>query len=188
MRRRIGFLFICSAVVPIAIFASTAWGCGALTTLSSAQKVAAPGSTISLSGRNFGATPANTPVEIRWNSRTGQKLNTTDINPVSGAFTANVQVPADASPGWYVVNATQYSSSTGAPKSGSPGRTTVRVQGAAATSTHPFGATKPTGSGGNGTPDLPLLGILLSASLLAAGLTLVARGRGKKATRPVLGV
>jgi hypothetical protein len=189
MRRRIGFLFICSAAVPIAVFASTAWGCGALTTLSSTPKVAAPGQTIQVSGRNYGATPGNTPVQIRWNSRTGPALEGGEsLVPAGGVITANVKVPANATPGWYVLNAVQFSSTTGAAKSGSPGRTTVRVQGSAQSSTTPFGATTPTGSGGSGSPDVPLPGILLSAALLATGLTLVARGRAKKANRPVLGV
>jgi len=187
MRRRIGFLFICSAVIPIAVFASAAWACGTLTTISSSTKVAAPNQSITISGRNFGATPANTPVEIRWNSRTGPKLNSADIIPQGGTFSANVKVPASAKPGYYVVNATQFSSSTGKPKSGSPGRTTIQVKGAAVASAAPWGASNATGSGGgSGLPDMPLLGIVLSAALLGTGLTLVARGQ--KATRPALGV
>lgn len=189
MRRRVGFLFICSAAIPIAIFASTAWACGALTTLSATPKVAAPNQSVTVSGRNFGAVPANTPVEIRLNSRTGPKLNTADIIPQGGAFTVNVRVPASARAGFYVLNAVQFSSTTGAPKSGSPGRTTMRVQGAPVASTaSPWGAAGPTGSGGPGSPDLPLPGILLSVALLVAGLTLVARDRGKKATGRALGV
>ncbi len=188
MRRRIGFLFICSAVIPIAIFASAAWACGTLTTISSSTRVAAPNQSITISGRNFGAIPANTPVEIRWNSRTGPKLNSADIIPQGGAFSVNVKVPASAKPGYYVVNATQFVSSTGKPKSGSPGRTTIQVKGAAVASAAPWGASNATGSGGPGLPDMPLLGIVLSAALLGTGLTLVARGRGQKATRPALGV
>lgn len=189
MRRRVGFLFICSAAIPIAIFASAAWACGAYTTASATPKVAAPNQTITVSGRNYGAAPNFGPVQIRWNSRTGPVLQ--ELPPTSGssfAFTTNVQVPASTIPGWYLVAVTQYRISDGTAKSGSPGRTTVRVQGAAAGSTAPWGAANPTGSGGPGSPDLPLPGILLSVALLGTGLALVARGRGKKATRPVLGV
>ena len=139
MRRRIGFLFICAAAIPIAVFASTAWACGALTTLSSTPKVAAPNQSVEIKGRNFGSVPGSTPVEIRWNSRTGPKLNIADIVPQGGAFTVNVRVPANATPGFYVMNAVQFSSTTGAPKSGSPGRTTVRVQGAAVATASPWG-------------------------------------------------
>ena len=186
MRRRIGFLLMCSATIPVAVFAATAWGCGALTTLKSSDSVAAPGQTITLTGRNYGNTPANSNVQIRWNGRTGPVL--AEATPVSGAISVPVTVPASAKPGWYVVAATQFVTATGNPKSGSPGRTTVRVQGNAVTSATPWGAGTPTGSGGSGSPDLPLPGILLSVALLAAGMTLVARDRAsKKATRPVLG-
>ena len=190
MRRRIGFIFICSAAIPIAVFAATAWGCGALTTLSSSPKFSAPNGTISVTGRNFSTSSSFTGVQIRWNSRTGpvlKEVSLAELQAGGGAFTTNVQVPASASPGWYVVNATQFNATTGAPKSGSPGRTTVRVQGSAASSAAPWGAAKPTGSSGPGTPDVPLPGILLSVALLATGLGLVARDRGKKASRPALG-
>ena len=185
MRRRIGFLLMCSATIPVAIFAATAWGCGALVTLKSSDSVAAPGQTISLSGRNYSTSNTFSTVQIRWNGRTGNVL--TDVTPAALANGVPVTIPNSAKPGWYVVAATQYRLSDGAPKSGSPGRTTVRVQGNAVTSATPWGAGKPTGSGGSGSPDLPLPGILLSVALLAAGMTLVVRDRGKKATRPVLG-
>lgn len=189
MRRRIGFLFICSAVIPIAVFASAAWACGTLTTLSTSAKVAAPNQAVTLTGRNFGAVPTFTPVDIRWGSRTGPKLNSSPVVPQGGTFSVNVRVPAAAKPGDYVVNATQFNASTGAPKTGSPGRVTMKVQGAARASTAPWGAPAPTGGSGGGTglPDMPLLGLLLSAGLLGTGATLVARGRGRT-TRPVHGV
>ncbi|MDQ3647811.1 MAG: hypothetical protein M3433_04385 [Actinomycetota bacterium] len=185
MRRRVGFLFICSALIPIAVFASTAWACGALTTLTSNTRVAAPNQSITLTGRNFGAVPPNTAVQIRWDSRTGPKLGP-DLVPTGGTVTTNVNVPATATPGDHVILATQYNATTGAPKSGSPARTTVRVQGAAVASAAAWGPSNPTGSGGPG-PDLPFVGLLLSAALLATGVTLVARDR-RQVTRPVLGV
>lgn len=187
MRRRFGFVFICVAALPIAIFASTAWACGALTTLSSSATVAAPGQSIEVTGRNFSSSSTFTPVEVRWNSRTGPVL-AGNISTGTSNFTEQVTIPASATPGWYVINATQYNATTGVPKAGSPGRTTVRVQGAAVGSTAPWGLTKPTGgSGGPGSPELPLPAIFLSVGLLAAGVAL-ARGKGRKATRPVLGV
>jgi len=185
MRRRIGFLLMCSATIPVAVFAATAWGCGALVTLKASDSVAAPGETITVSGRNYGNPPTNSAVSIRWNGRTGDVLTT--ATPTAGAISVPVTIPASAKPGWYVVAATQYNVNTGIAKSGSPGRTTVRVQGNAVSSSAPWGAAKPTGAGGSGSPDLPLPGILLSVALLASGMALVARDRGKKATRPALG-
>lgn len=185
MRRRIGFLFICSAVVPIAVFAATAWGCGTLVTMSSSPKVAAPNQLVTVTGRHWGATPTNTNVQIRWNSRTGPILR--EATPAEMLTGVLVAVPAGTAPGWYVLTGTQFNATTGVAKTGSPGRTTVRVQGASANSNTPWGAAKPTGSGGPGSPDVPVPAILLSVGLLATGLTLVARGRTKKATRPALG-
>ena len=182
MRRRVGFLFICSAAIPIAVFAATAWACGSLTTLSSSPKVAAPDATLTVKGRNWGAVPPNTNVQLRWNSRTGPILK--EVTPAELLTGTQVSVPGNATPGWYVINATQFNATTGVAKSGSPGRTTVRVQGPRSSSTAPWGAAKPTG--GPGSPDLPLPGILLSVALLATGLALVARDKGKKATRPAL--
>ncbi len=191
MRRRVGFLFIIGAAIPVAVFASTAWACGALTTLHASASVVAPNQVISVTARNFAAGPAaggtNSPVQIRWASRDGEVLEEVPEGGSRGdSITRNVRVPANAAPGWYVINATQFTA-TGAPKSGSPARTTVRVQGAAAPgATAPWGGGTPT-SAGPGSPDLPLPGILLSVALLATGLTLVFRDRGRKATRPALG-
>jgi len=191
MRRRIGFLFICCAAIPVAVFASTAWACGALTTLKADKSVAAPNEDVTLTARNFAPGPAATPagtstaVQIRWGSRTGPVLK--EVPEGGSLFTTTVKVPASATPGWYVINATQFNATTGVPKSGSPARTTVRVQGAAVGSTAPWGGAAPT-SGGPGGPDLPLPGILLSVALLATGMTLVFRDKGrKKATPTVLG-
>ena len=189
MRRRIGFLFIIFAAVPVAVFASTAWGCGVLTTLSAQKAVVAPNEVINVSGRNYAAGPAsggsNTPVQIRWASRSGSIL--TEV-PQGGTFTVPVRIPASATPGWYVLNATQFNATTGVPRSGTPGRTVVRVQGApvSGSSSAPWGAATPT-SGGPGGPEVPLPGLLLSVALLATGLTLVLRDRGKKAGRAALG-
>ena len=187
MRRRVGFLFIIFAAIPVAVFASTAWACGALTTLHTNASVVAPNQVIEVTARNFNNGPAaggsSSPVQIRWASRTGEVL---DEVPEGGSFTKAVRVPASAPSGWHVINAVQFTA-TGAPKSGSPARATVRVQGAPVPgATAPWGAT-PT-SGGPGSPDLPLPGILLSVALLATGLTLVFRDKGRrKATRPALG-
>jgi len=186
MRRRVGFLFICSAVIPITVVAATAWACGTLTTLSSSPKVTTPGGTLTITGRNWGAVPPNTNVQLRFDSRTGRVLK--EVTPAELLTGAQVAVPASATPGWHVIVATQFNATTGVAKSGSPGRTVVRTQGNAASSSAPWGAAKPTGSGGPGGLDLPLPGILLSVALLATGLTLVARDRGKKAIRPAVGV
>lgn len=186
MRRRVGFLFIIFAAIPVAVFASTAWACGALTTLSASKSVVAPNEVIQVTGRNFSNGPAATPpgtntaVQIRWASRSGPILTEA---PEGGTFTKPVRIPASATPGWYVLNGTQFNATTGVPKSGSPARTVLRVQGAAVASTAPWGAATPTSGGGPASPDVPLPGILLSVAMLATGIALVFRDKGKKARR-----
>lgn len=190
-RRRAGFLLIFGALVPLAV-AATAWACGVLATLVADKSVASPGTTLTVSGVNYSNDmTAFTPVQIRWNSRTGQILET--AIPTAGRIQQEVTIPPGTAPGWYSLNATQYSNTTGAAKSGTPGRTTVRVQGAGTSSATPWsnpggGVPVNVGDGPGGPPLLPtLLGVMLSLGMLAGGLTLVSRSRTRKANRPLLG-
>ena len=192
-RRRVGFLLIFGALVPLAV-AATAWACGVLATLKTDKAVAAPGEVLNVSGINYSSNMADfTPVQIRWNGRTGQQIG--QAIPVATRISTEVRVPAGVSAGWYSLNATQYRLDDGTPKSGTPGRTTLRVQGAAAAASSPWGsapgggATVAVGGGPGGPPLVPtLLGVALSLGLLGSGLTLVSRSRTRKANRPLLGV
>ena len=194
--RRIGFVLICSAAIPLVI-AATAWACGVLAFLKLDTSVARPGQLVTATGGNYGQVSSNSPVSIRLDSRRGPVLATATPDP-GGKINTTFNVPATARTGWHVIMATQTTSS-GTPKSGTPGRTTLRIQGAAKGSSGPvaaWGPSKPTGPGGSeasvgsaGTPAvLPtLLGILASLALLGTGLTLVRRGRARAADRPALG-
>ena len=192
-RRRVGFLLIFGALIPLAV-AATAWACGVLATLKVDRTVAAPGQQLTVTGVNYSSDMTNfTPVQIRWNSRTGQVLG--EAIPVGGRISTQVNVPAGVGAGWYSLNGTQYNVNNGAPKSGTPGRTTLRVQGAAAAAASPWGSAPGGGAavavdGGPGGPPLvpTLLGVVLSLGLLGSGLTLVSRSRTRKANRPLLGV
>ena len=198
MKRRIGvFLIIGAAVSLVAV--STAWACGVLATVSLSSSTAAPGSTLAVTGEHYSSSATFGPVAIRLNSRTATPLATTTPDAAGriGVTTPlNVTIPSGTSQGWYVVLATQNNTSNGTPKSGTPGRTSLRVQGASAASRKrhsgvaaaPWGSSKPTGGAGaslvahtgssTSTPVLPtLLGIVLSLGLLGTGLTLVVRGR-----------
>ena len=180
-RRRVGFLLIFGALVPLAV-AATAWACGVLATLRVDAPVAAPGQQLTVSGINYSSDMANfTPVQIRWNGRTGPQIG--QAIPVGGRISTEVTVP-NADPGWYSLNATQYNVNNGTPKSGTPGRTTLRVQGAAAAASSPWGSSPGGGGavavdgGPGGPPLLPtLLRVALSLGLLASGLSLVSRSR-----------
>ena len=205
-RRRVGFILICSAMVPLAV-ASAAWACGVLATLKLDTKAAAPGATVGVTGKNYSANTASaTPVTIRLDNRSGPVLKDNVPVQANGTISTSVQLPANVNPGWYVVLATQNlkdaNGNPTVPKSGTPGRTSLRVgsakrkSGAAA----PWSSSKPAGpgasgasvevdGGGVGSPaPLPtLLAIVLSLGLLGTGVTLVGRGRARAANRPVLG-
>ncbi len=180
-RRRAGFVLIFGALVPLAV-AATAWACGVLATVKVDSSVARPGQTLTVTGVNYSTSPDFTPVEIRWDSRTGPVIGQTNPRP-NGTIETTVRVPANADAGWHVVNGTQNRISDGTPKSGTPGRTTLRVQGAAAGAASPWSSTPGGGAvavdpGPGGPPLVPtLLGIVLSLGLLGTGLTLVSRSR-----------
>lgn len=191
-RRRAGFLLIFGALVPLAV-AATAWACGVLATVKVDKAVARPGEQLRVTGVNYSSSADFTPVEIRWNGRTGEIIGQATPQP-NGKIDTTVQVPANQPAGWYLVAGTQFRKSDGSPKSGTPGRTTMRVQGAAqgAASTWSSGpgggAGVAVGGGPGGPPLLPtLLGIVLSLALLGTGLTLVSRSRTRTADRPLLG-
>ena len=180
-RRRVGFLLIFGALVPLAV-AATAWACGVLATVK-VPSVANPGQTVNVSGVNYSTSATVTPVEIRWDSRSGPVLATTTPDP-SGRINTTVRIPRDARAGWHLVNGTQFRTSDGAPVAGTPGRDKVRVQGAAVGAASPWGSGPGGGAGVTvgGDPGSPallptLLGIVLSLGLLGGGLTLVARSR-----------
>jgi hypothetical protein len=184
---------IFGALIPLAV-ASTAWACGLLASLKSSATVANPGQTVTVTGTNYSNdVVTNTPVQIRWNSRTGPVIE--DAIPVQGRINEQVTLPTGVSPGWYQLTATQNRISDGQPRQGTPGRTTIRIQGAGAAAASPWGA----GPGGgatvalDGDPGAPALlptlaGVLLSLGLLGGGLTLVGRGRTRRANRPLPGV
>ncbi len=190
MKRKVGMFLIFAAVLPLAA-TSIAWACGVLATTSADKKVVAPGETMTVSGRNYSTTAGVSDITIRLNSRTGPVLGT--VAPTSSAFSKPVAVPTTLSPGWYLVVVTQFNAN-GTPKTGTPGRTTIRVQGSAAASVagSPWAKSTPPAQplaqapDAGSTPLLPILfAIALSLSMLFGGWTLVSR-KGRLSTRTPL--
>jgi hypothetical protein len=192
-------LLVFGAVLPLAA-ASAAWACGVLATLTFDTKVATPGQTVTATGKNYsapttgGANPQPTnasDVTIRLESRSGRVLTST-APPAAGKLNKSFTLPADISPGWYTVLATQFNAN-GTPKSGTPGRTTLRIQGAASragAAASPWNSAGPSGpsashDGGSLVP--LLLATLLSLTMLTAGWTLVGR-RGRPSAGPQISV
>lgn len=195
MGRRTGILFIFGAAIPLAIFASTAWACGVLATLKAAPSSAAAGQTVSTTGVNYSSSMTTfTPVSIRWDSRTGEVLKEV-VPEQNGTLNTTVQIPASASAGDHILIATQNRIDNGAPKSGTPGRTVVRVPGTAGSASVPASAWSDAKPGGSGVTVearesgySPFLAIGLSLGLLTVGLALVGRDRtGRGSRREPLG-
>jgi hypothetical protein len=175
--------------LPLAL-ASVAWACGVLATLKLDTKVAAPGDTVTATGKNYSSAQQFGDVEIRLQKRNGRLLATTPAS-ASGRINDTFALPEDLDPGWYVVVATQYNTNTGTPKNGTPGRTSLRVQGTSngGTVAAPWSSGgPPIGGGAGGQSLLPLLlAGLLSLSMLAGGLTLLGR-RSRNVPGTQLGV
>ena len=184
MKRKVGLVLIFAAVLPLAA-TSIAWACGRLSVINTNVKVASPGQEINVTGRNFDVRAGSSPVSIRLKTRTGEVLATTAPNS-SGIINATVRMPANADPGWYVMLATQ-TLSNGLPASGTPGRTTFRVNPPQNAAAAPTGTAwnAPSGPAADGSGSLTLLlAIGLSLAMLAGGWTLVAR-TGRSASRPL---
>jgi hypothetical protein len=193
MRRRVGLFLVIGSVLPL-VAVSAAWACGVLATLKLDTKVAAPGEAITATGKNYTTAAGSTPVVLHLKSRTGTTLASTTPN-ASGRISTTFPLPESLDPGWYVIVATQYLAS-GSPKSGTPGRTTLRVTGTRhrSATAAPWGATggpaQPSASSGGsdtgGQGLLPLvLAIALSLSMLGGGWLLLAR---RTASGPQFGV
>jgi len=184
MRRKLGLLLVFGAMVPLAA-ASVAWACGTLTTLKLDTKLASPGQQVTATGKNYSAAAGASAVTISLQTRNGAVLASTPANP-DGTINQTFSLPGTLSPGWYVVIAKQFNAN-GTPKTGTPGRTTLRIQGSAAAAT-PWSSqpASPTGSGGQSL--LPMaLAAILSLAMLAGGWMLVGR-RSRSLREPQFGV
>lgn len=193
MKRKLGLILVFGAALPLAV-ASAAWACGVLATLSVNTKVASPGQTVTVTGKNWGTAAGSTPVTIRLKSRTGQVLTTTAAQ-AGGGISETFALPTSLSPGWYVILGMQ--SVNGTAKTGTPGRTTIRVQGAAqgaAVAAAPWGSSTPAGpaasaasTGGSGSLIAIMLAATLSLTMLVGGWKILSRA-SRSAAEPQFGV
>jgi hypothetical protein len=186
MRRKMGLILVFGAALPLVV-ASAAWACGVLATLTLDSKVVTPGQAVTVTGKNYAAPAAGvSAVTVRLKSRAGTVLTT--VPATGGKIADTFTVPSSLSPGWYVVLATQ--TVNGVTKSGTPGRTTMRVSGSTAAVAAPWSSSTPSGpaashttvnaGSGNGSLYAILLAAGLSLSMLAGGWKLLSR-RGRRA-------
>ncbi len=180
MRRRAAVFLVVGAVSPLA-FAANASAQGAVLKLSTST--AAPGQTITASGRGFSNAAGVSGVTIRLSTRAGRALSSAVTPDTAGKIDVTFPIPANVSPGWYLVLGTQ-TRANGTAQSFTPGRTTLRVQGAAGQAA----AAASRGGGSDGPGPVAVLAAAMSALLvLAAGAALTAR-RLWTLNRPRVGV
>lgn len=177
MRRRVGLFVMVGFVLPLVVAAS-AWAQGAVLQLSPST-VRAGDSVQASSLSGYSQTGAASSVVIRLSTRSGRVLKSTDANP-RGGINAEVPIPANLSPGLYLVLATQTVNANGRQASGTPGRAKLQVLPASPGS----GGGAPGGSTGQ-APPLALLAAILGMVLLVSGGTLAARRI--RMSRPQLG-
>ena len=120
MKRKIGLFLIFAAALPLAA-TSIAWACASLATAKLDKTVAAPGEAVTLTGRNYSTAAGASAVTIRLNTRAGRTLGGAIAPDPSGRISSTFNLPADLSPGYYVINVLQFNAN-GTPKSGTPGR------------------------------------------------------------------
>ena len=178
MKRKVGIGLIIGAALPL-LATSIAWACGVLATAQVNTKVAAPGQAVTVTGKNYSTSATASAVTVRLGKRSGDVLSTTAPNS-GGAISTTFNLPANLSPGWYVLQVLQFNAN-GTPKSGTPGRTSIRVQGSAAAAATPWSGNTPSGPASfagdtGGGSLLPMLSaIALSLTMLAGGWALVSR-------------
>lgn len=159
MRRRFGLGLAIGVVLCLAT-ASTAWGQGAVLTLSSSTVVR--GQTVTVSG--FGFTLSQGNGEIRLDTRDAESMKSFAADS-RGRFVETVPIPANTPVGTHLLIATQ-TTATGRQRAFTPGRAKLTVVAASAS------AAGGTGSG-DGPPMAPVAAFI--AIVLAATTTFTVR-------------
>ena len=180
MRRKFGLFLACGLLLPLVVTASAS-GQGA--TLRISDTTPSPGDQVTLTGTGFSNA---SPVSIRFDSRYGAE-RASGTATSAGVLQPNplpLTIPANLSPGWHLIFATQTVEATGRARGFTPGRVRINV---GAPSSGGSAAPAP-GGGRGGLPGSPL-GLLAVGSaliLLATGATLTAR-KLRAQNRPQLG-
>jgi hypothetical protein len=111
--------------------ASTAFACTNLAELNVGPSAGQAGATVKITGSAFSHVPANTPVALHWGSANGPVLATITPDAAGAIGPTTITVPADATPGSYVIVASQTEVATGLTPWGTPARASFTVTGPA---------------------------------------------------------
>lgn len=173
-----------AACAAVAVAGIVAYACTSLASLNLSQASGAAGSQLTVTGSSFNpsvkpdADGLFTPVTLHWNSVTGPVLADGIAPDPTGAIgPVTVTVPASATPGYYMVVATQQQIQGGTGEAyGTPARTVFQVTGSAA-------APAPAPAQGSALIAAPASPTSIGAGLIAllailgiAGVTLLAVG------------
>ena len=151
---------------------AAAFACTNLAALNLSSNSGQAGSQVTVTGSAFARAPKNTPVDLHWNGINGPVLTSVTPDAAGAIGPLNVNIPADAKPGNYVIVATQTEIATGLTPGGLPSRAGFQVLGPGAT---PTAATE-VGSTGTSTSGVSGGFIALSVALGVSGLLLFGFG------------
>lgn len=173
------------ALVALAIGGIVAFACTSLASLNLSQASAAPGTQVSVTGSSFNpsakpdADGTFTPVTLHWNSVDGPVLADGVVpDPTGSIGPVSVTIPSSATPGYYMIVATQQQLTGGSGEAfGTPARVGLQVTATAG------GAPAPASNGQSVAPAASSSITAVSAGMIAllvvlgvAGLTLFGFG------------
>ncbi len=178
-RGRLGLLSLAGITMVMMMGASTAWACASLAALQLATPTAGPGEVVAFKGTFFNK---DNPVEIRWNSLDGPVLTTVTPDTFTGGLHGNwrfangsFNVPADATPGNYLVIANQEAAAN-TNTWGIPARTLLQVGDATPLLGETPATARPERPGVLLTEDSTNVGTLVVIGVGAAGVAMFLSG------------
>ena len=160
--RRFGLLLFVAALIPLATTAN-AWAQGG--TMQVSDQTVTPGQTINVTASTFSNDSVRaSPAQLRLDRRTAPSLANATVAG-DGTIDTDVTIPANTTPGWHLLIATQ-TWQGGNQRSFGPARVRLLVSAQVAGSAAP---------GGSGSGPIVPLALGLGLMLLLAGAVLAAR-------------
>ncbi|MGH9177902.1 MAG: hypothetical protein ACRD0N_05035 [Acidimicrobiales bacterium] len=180
-------LLIGAAAAAVVLGGAAAFACTNLATIGTSATSAKAGGVVTITGSSFAAPSegeAPAPVAVRWNKVDGPVLTT--LTPDAGGAVSGSFTLPDASPGHYVVIATQVDDE-GEPQFGTPARVAFEILSPSGASAAPAPATANTTSSSSSSSDSSVpMALLVMAGVVAVGAVAagLASFRGTASRRP----
>jgi hypothetical protein len=126
---QLAFVGAFTALAAVLLFASAAFACTNLAELNLASSAGSAGSQVTVNGSAFADPSSNSPVALHWNGDNGPVIQTVTPDMAGAIGPITITIPADASPGPYVIVASQVENGTGRTPWGLPARASFTVTG-----------------------------------------------------------